>query len=87
MAEAESIDGMLMATQYEISWREDLELGVVIPFQNIPWCMHDYGCSKLTHYDEARRKVLAEYRDFFSDFFRRCRMLCSKYWRNRFFYN
>lgn len=82
-AEAEAIDGMLMATQYDVPWREDLELGwdfydvsqslefrrkgykVVIPFQNTPWCMHDCGYSKLTHYDEARKKVLTEYRDFF----------------------
>lgn len=83
----EAIDGMLMATQYDVPWREDLNLGfdfydvsqslefrrkgyqVGIPFQSEPWCMHDCGISKLKHYDEARRVILREYGDFFSEKF------------------
>lgn len=83
--EAEAVDGMLMVTQYDIRWREDLELGwdfydisqslefrrkgykVGIPFQEKPWCMHDCGYSKLSGYDTAREKILAEYTDFFSE--------------------
>lgn len=83
--QAEAIDGMIMITQYDIDWREDLELGwdfydisqslefrrkgykIGIPYQENPWCMHDCGHSKFHHYDEARKIVLKEYRDFFSD--------------------
>lgn len=82
--EVEAVDGMLMATQYDIPWREDLQLGwdfydisqslefrrkgykVGIPYQKIPWCMHDCGHSKLSRYDEARKKILVEYCDYFN---------------------
>lgn len=82
--EVEAVDGMLMATQYDVEWREDLMLGwdfydisqslefrrqgykVAIPYQETPWCMHDCGDSKLIHYDEVRKKVLTEYKEFFS---------------------
>lgn len=82
-AEVEAVDGMLMATQYDIPWREDLELGwdfydvsqslefrrkgykVGVPQQKIPWCMHDCGHSKLSQYDEARKRLLMEYNEFF----------------------
>lgn len=84
---AEAIDGMLMATQYDIKWREDLNLGwdfydisqslefrrrgykIVVPYQKTPWCFHDCGVSKLSNYDKAREKILAEYKDFFSEDF------------------
>ncbi len=83
--QVEAVDGMLIATQYDIRWREDLQLGwdfyditqslefrrrgykVGIPYQEKPWCIHDCGISKLTGYDIARKTVLAEYKDFFSD--------------------
>lgn len=85
--EVEAVDGMLMVTQYDVKWREDLHLQwdfydvsqslefirrgyqVGIPFQKTPWCMHDCGCSNLKNYDSARRVVLAEYKDFFSEEF------------------
>jgi len=85
--EAEAVDGMLMATQYDIAWREDLMLGwdfydvsqslefrrhgykIAVPYQKEPWCMHDCGNSKLIHYDEIRKKILSEYKDFFSEEF------------------
>ena len=83
--EVEAIDGMLMATQYDIRWREDLDLGwdfydisqslefrrkgyeIGIPFQEMPWCIHDCGHSKLEGYDLARKHMLNEYGDFFDD--------------------
>lgn len=86
--EAEAVDGMLMVTQYDIEWREDLMLGwdfydisqslefrrrgnkIAVPYQKEPWCMHDCGNSKLIHYDEIRKKILSEYKDFFSEGFR-----------------
>ncbi len=86
--EVKAIDGMLMATQYDIRWREDLPMGwdfydvsqsleflrrgykIVVPFQDRPWCMHDCGRSKMARYDEARKVILEEYRDFFSGRFR-----------------
>lgn len=82
--ETEAVDGMMLITQYDIEWREDLELGwdfydvsqslefrrrgykVGIPYQEKPWCMHDCGPSKLNNYDAVRKKILAEYSDFFS---------------------
>lgn len=79
----DAVDGMLIATQYDIRWRDDLKLAwdfydisqslefrrkgydIGIPFQKKPWCMHDCGFSKLSHYDVDRKKILDEYRDFF----------------------
>lgn len=91
--EVEAVDGMLMATQYDIRWREDLNLGwnfydvsqsleftkkgykAVVPFQRRPWCMHDCGRSKLLHYDEARSKVMKEYKERFkAEFVPQCNM-------------
>lgn len=84
LTKVEAVDGMLMATQYDIPWREDLDLGwdyydisqslefrrngydVGIPYQRIPWSMHDCGYSKLEKYDLARKNILEEYNDFFS---------------------
>lgn len=75
----EAVDGLLMATQYDIPWREDLfthfdfydvsqsfemrKAGyqVLVPYQEIPWVIHDSGFAKLTYYDEERRKCLKEY--------------------------
>lgn len=86
--EADAIDGMLMVTQYDIVWREDLSLGwdfydisqslefvrrgykIAVPFQASPWCLHDSGHSKLIHYDEARKQILKEYKEFFTEDFK-----------------
>lgn len=83
--EVEAIDGMLMATQYDIPWREDLFDGwdfydisqsfefrkhgykVVVPFQEEPWCMHNCGRTKLQNYNQGRKVLLQEYRDFFKN--------------------
>ena len=78
----EAIDGLLMATQYDIPWREDLfthfdfydvsqsfemrKAGyqILVPYQEIPWVIHDSGFAKLTYYDEERRKCLKEYSEY-----------------------
>lgn len=83
--EVEAIDGMLMVTQYDILWREDLFDGwdfydisqsfefrkhgykVVVPFQEEPWCMHSCGRTKLQNYNQGRKVLLQEYRDFFKN--------------------
>lgn len=79
----EAVDGLLIATQYDIQWREDLfthfdfydvsqsfemrkaGYNVLVPYQKIPWVIHDSGFAKLKFYDEERRKCLEEYSDFF----------------------
>ena len=77
----EAIDGFMMATQYDIPWREDVIKGwdfydashsfefrkrgydVVVPHQDIPWCMHDDGYLNLECYFMSRKAFLDEYRD------------------------
>ena len=72
-----AIDGMIMITQYDVEWREDifdgfdfydisqseefLRLGyrIVVPYQEMPWCIHDCGVTKLTKYD-FYRKIFCE---------------------------
>ena len=83
--EVQAVDGMLMATQYDVEWREDLGLGwdfydvsqsleflrsgykVVVPYQETSWCLHDCGHSKLLYYDEARKQILEEYKEYFKE--------------------
>lgn len=78
----EAVDGLLIATQYDIPWREDLfnhfdfydisqsfemrKAGyqILVPYQKIPWVIHDSGFAKLTFYDEERKKCLKEYSEF-----------------------
>lgn len=78
----EAIDGLLIATQYDITWREDLfthfdfydvsqsfemrKAGyqILVPYQEVPWVIHDSGFAKLTYYDEERKKCIKEYREF-----------------------
>lgn len=82
--EAAALDGMLLATQYDLEWREDLTLGwdfydisqsleyrrrgysIGIPHQRKAWCLHDCGAVNLSSYEVGRRKVLEEYRDYFT---------------------
>lgn len=79
----EAIDGLLIATQYDITWREDLfthfdfydisqsfeirKAGyqIIVPYQEVPWVIHDSGFAKLTYYDEERKKCIKEYPHFF----------------------
>lgn len=78
----EAIDGLLIATQYDIPWREDLlnhfdfydisqsfemrkrGYKILVPYQEMPWVIHDSSFAKMKHYDEGRRTCLAEYPEF-----------------------
>lgn len=78
----EAVDGILIATQYDIPWREDLfhhfdfydisqsfemrKAGykIVVPYQEVPWVVHDSNFVKLPHYDEGRQICLKEYPEF-----------------------
>lgn len=77
--EVMAVDGLLMMTQYDIPWRQDLFLGwdfydvsqsfefrragykVAVPYQKIPWVLHDCGFLNLTEYYEARDIFVKEY--------------------------
>lgn len=78
----EAVDGLLIATQYDVPWREDLfqhfdfydvsqsfemrKAGhkILVPYQKIPWVIHDSSFAKLNHYDEARQIALKEYPEY-----------------------
>lgn len=75
----QAIDGLLMATQYDIPWREDLFTGwdfydvsqsmefakqgyhIGVPYQEIPWVLHDCGFLHLKEYHIYRKRFLEEY--------------------------
>lgn len=79
--DVDSIDGMIMITQYDVDWREDVIKGfdfydisqsmefkkagykVGVINQDMPWCYHDCGHSKLDNYDEARKHFCDIYSD------------------------
>lgn len=81
----DAIDGLLIATQYDLPWREDLlrdfdfydvsqafefrraGYKIVVPYQEMPWVIHDCGFAKLRKYDRNRRICLREYPEFFTD--------------------
>ncbi len=72
-------DGFLLATQYDLPWREDLfdgwdmydasqcmefiraGYGVMIPYQEKAWCLHDCGFVHLRNYERYRNIFLKEY--------------------------
>lgn len=78
----EAVDGLLMVTQYDIPWREDLfkyfdfydvsqsfemrKAGyqIFVPYQRIPWVIHDSSFAKLNHYDEGRHICLKQYPEY-----------------------
>lgn len=78
----EAVDGLLIATQYDVPWREDLfshfdfydasqsfemrKAGyqIVVPYQKVPWVIHDSSFPKLNHYNEARLICLKEYPEY-----------------------
>lgn len=78
----EAVDGLLIATQYDIPWREDLcrqfdfydisqsfemrrkGYRILVPYQKVPWVIHDSSFAKMTHYDEGRKACLAEYPEY-----------------------
>ena len=78
---ADAIDGLIMITQYDVNWREDIfhgfdfydisqsmefqkagyQVGVIC--QDIPWCYHDCGFSKLFEYDKERKVFCDTYKE------------------------
>lgn len=80
--ETAAVDGMVMMTQYDVEWREDIFDGfdfydisqsiefqkagykVGVPHQELPWCNHVCGQSKMERYDDYRRILCEEYREF-----------------------
>ena len=81
----DAVDGLLMATQYDVPWREDLfhnfdfydisqsfemrrhDYKIMVPYQQIPWVIHDSGFAKLNHYEDNRRICLKEYPEYFTE--------------------
>lgn len=81
--QVEAADGLLLATQYDLQWREDIfndfdfygvsqafemrKAGykVVIPYQEVPWTIHDSSFVKLKKYNKNRQICLKEYPKFF----------------------
>ncbi len=79
----EAVDGLLIATQYDVPWREDLfqhfdfydisqsfemrnaGYRIMVPYQEVPWVIHDSNFVKLKNYDEGRQICLREYPEFF----------------------
>lgn len=77
-----AIDGLIMVTQYDLPWREDLFRGwhfydvsqclefekagyeVGVPKQTSPWCLHDTGVTNLIGYEENRRILVQNYKDY-----------------------
>lgn len=73
------VDGMLIATQYDIPWREEVFDGwhfydasqcmefirnnkkVIIPWQVLPWVIHDCGIVAMDRFDYYRRQYKEEY--------------------------
>ncbi len=80
----EAVDGLCIATQYDIPWREDLFEGddfldlsqsfefrkkgyeVVVPHQEVPWCLFDSHKSGKLEFYISRKAFLTEYRDMIS---------------------
>ena len=78
-APVQAVDGLLIMTQYDIPWREDLDLGwdfydvsqslefskqgyrIAVPYQAVPWVLHDNGFLHLGGYHISRKKFLMEY--------------------------
>ena len=77
--QVEAIDGLLMATQADLPWREDIYdvsqsmefrkkgYKVVVPHMEIPWCLHDDGYVNLERYFKWRDVFLKEYGDMLHD--------------------
>lgn len=77
--QVEAVDGLLMMTQYDVPWREDLFDGwdfydasqsyefrikgyhVVVPYQEVPWVLHDCGFLNFQNYEKYRALFCKEY--------------------------
>lgn len=82
-SEVIALDGLLMATQYDIPWREDLFQGwdyydasqsvefwkagykVVVPYMDVPWCLHENDLLNMADYDKWRRVFVREYKAYY----------------------
>lgn len=82
-SEVITLDGLLMVTQYDIPWREDLFQGwdyydasqsvefwkagykVVVPYMDMPWCLHENDLLNMADYDKWRRVFVREYKDYY----------------------
>jgi len=80
------VDGLLMATQYDIPWREDLLSGwdfydrsqsieftkqgyrIVVPYQSIPWCIHDCGLVSINDYLNRQKTFFSVYGEYLIPF-------------------
>ncbi len=78
--EVEAVDGLLIATQYDIAFREDIffefdfyDISICMEYrragfklavanQDEPWVFHNNKFSKMTKYDNNRKKFIDEYR-------------------------
>ncbi len=76
---ATAVDGLLIMTQYDIGWREDIfdswdfydvsqsfefkraGYDIAVPYQKVPWVLHDCGFLNLKNYYSARDKFIKEY--------------------------
>ena len=83
-SEVITLDGLLMVTQYDIPWREDLFQGwdyydasqsvefwkagykVVVPYMDMPWCLHENDLLNMADYDKWRRVFVREYKDYYN---------------------
>ena len=79
------VDGLLIAAQYDVPWREDLfhnfdfydvsqcfemrrhGYKILVPYQPVPWVIHDSSFAKLAYYDENRKICLKEYPEYFTE--------------------
>lgn len=80
-----TLDGLLMVTQYDIPWREDLFQGwdyydasqsvefwkagyeVVVPYMEMPWCLHENDLLNMANYDTWRTVFVEEYEEFYKN--------------------
>ena len=81
----DAIDGLIMVTQVDIPWREDLfddfdfydvsqsfemrraGYKIVVPYQKIPWVIHECNYAKLKNYDKNRQVCISEYAEFLTE--------------------
>ncbi len=80
-----TLDGLLMVTQYDVPWREDLFQGwdyydasqsvefwkagyeVVVPYMDVPWCLHENDVLNMANYDIWRKVFVEEYEDYYKN--------------------
>lgn len=81
----DAIDGLIMVTQIDIPWREDLfdnfdfydvsqsfemrraGYKIIVPYQKVPWVIHECNYAKLENYDKNRQVCIREYGEFLTE--------------------